>query len=67
MVLMTVSMGVFAVSGAILQYTLIKPYVMDIAVVGSKLVVDSFSLTYDPPTNRYANCTVQVRSTSATD
>jgi len=67
MVLMTISMSAFAVSGAILQYTLIKPYVMNVAVVGSKLVVDSFILTYDPPINRYANCTVQVRSTSSTD
>jgi len=67
LVLMTISMFVFAVSGAILQYTLIKPYVMDIAVVGSKLVIDGFSLTYDPPTNRYPNCTVQVRNTHTSD
>ena len=65
--LMTVSMSVFAVSGAIMQYTLIKPYVMDIAVVGSKLVVDSFILNYDPATNQYSNCTVQIRNTHTSD
>ena len=65
--LMTVSMSVFAVSGAIMQYTLIKPYVMDIAVVGSKLVVDSFILNYDPATNQYSNCAVQIRNTHTSD
>jgi len=62
MVLMTVSMSVYTVSSAILQYTLVKPFVMDIAVAGSKLTVDGFSLTYDPQTNRYTNCTVQVHN-----
>ena len=59
LVLMTVSMGAYTVSAAILQYTLIKPYVMDIAVVSSQLVVNSFALNYKPSANQYANCTVQ--------
>jgi len=63
LVLMTVSMGVYTVAAAISQYTLVKPYVTEIAVATAKLQIESLSFVYDSTSNRYTSVAVTVRNT----
>lgn len=60
LILMVSSMFVYTVSSAMLNYSLIKPYVVGLAVENSQLTVESVQFTYEPASNRYSDCTVQV-------
>lgn len=63
LVMMTFGMLVYTVSAAIVSYSLIKPYVVGVAIQDSRLTIESTQFFYDPPTNRYGTCSVAVRNT----
>jgi len=63
LVVMTIGMLVYTVSAAIVSYSLIKPYVVGVAIQDSRLTIESTQFVYDPPTNRYGTCSVAVRNT----
>jgi hypothetical protein len=64
LIIATIGMFAFTVGAAITTYTVVKPYVVTLAVSNSQLQVETldFNTYYDPPTNRWNQVRVTVKN-----